>query len=312
MLYVEPQAGSAPVVQIIQSARRSVDLSAYFLGSTAVIRALGDAEKRGVRVKVMLDERPYHMNPGKVAETVEELKTRKIPFKWAPARFESGPGQHVFSHAKYVCNGRECEIGTANFDFSAFHGNREYLYVTRERQVVTAARDVFQADWRRTKAGAFPRQTLVLSPGSLPALLALLKQPGPLEVETEELGDVPGLLEALTAKGSGLWLILPANLSEADKKNAWKLAASGAHVRLLPTNPLYLHAKMIVGIRYGFVGSQNFSKASMESNREMGVVLSGAPLGILSRTFALDWRGTVPLDANPQKPTDGHPTQIAP
>ena len=166
MLYIEPQAGSAPVVHVIDAARREVHLDVYYLSSRKVLSALRAAHGRGVAVSVILDEHPYGMKPWQVHKEYEKARAAGATVRWAPRRFEAVNGRFVYTHAKYVCNGHECEIGSANFDWSAFHRNREYLYVTRNPQVVRAANAVFTADWENRRAGPGPRQMLVLSPGS--------------------------------------------------------------------------------------------------------------------------------------------------
>ena len=40
---------------------------------------------------------------------------------WAPSRFEAGDGHYRFDQTKYAQSGHEVEIGTTNFDWSAFH-----------------------------------------------------------------------------------------------------------------------------------------------------------------------------------------------
>ncbi len=46
---------------------------------------------------------------------------------------------------------------------------------------------------------------------------------------------------------------------------------------------------MICGETAGFIGSENFSKASLHDNREMGLTLGGRDLGLLREQFARDW-----------------------
>jgi phosphatidylserine/phosphatidylglycerophosphate/cardiolipin synthase-like enzyme len=79
------------------------------------------------------------------------------------------------------------------------------------------------------------------------------------------------------------------------------LAAAGARVRLYPDTSaaLYIHAKLIVadGAR-AFVGSQNFSTASLQYNRELGV-LTADPVVIaaVQATFNRDLAGADALAA---------------
>jgi len=296
MLFVEPHSGPQPVIQVITDARRQVDLNVYYLSSRPILSALQRAARRGVQVRVILDEKPYGMRPAQVRKEAENLQRIGARFHWAPARFEQSGGHWAFDHAKYVCNGHECEIGTANYDWSAFHRNREYLYVTRNPRVVTAARAVFAADWAGQRAPAWAHEALVLSPGSQADLVALLSRPGPVEVDSEEMGDDRAILAALAAKGSSARVILPSSISRQDRRNVSWLVEHGVQVRLLPKRPVYVHAKMILAGGEAFIGSENFSEASLNENREMGVVLTGPrDLAALSQSFEEDWSRARPF-----------------
>ncbi|MFA5732325.1 MAG: phospholipase D-like domain-containing protein [Acidithiobacillus sp.] len=56
MLYIEPHAGPAPMVQVITDARHTVDLNVYYLSSKPILSALRRAHARGVNVRVILDQ----------------------------------------------------------------------------------------------------------------------------------------------------------------------------------------------------------------------------------------------------------------
>ncbi len=291
MLYIEPNAGVAPIIQIIQSARREVDVGVYYLSDRKVLDALATARRGGVDVRVIIEGKPYGMKPWQVRSEERKIQATGASLHLAPYRFTGHAGDYAFYHAKYVCTGHECEIGTANFDWSAFHRNREYLYTTRNPAVVRAVHAVFAADWNNRKAPAFAHQVLVLSPGTSAAqLLEAINQPGPVDVESEELGPFRPVLDALAAKGQGLRLILPASINSEDRRDVAFLQAHGCQVRLLPKKPLYMHAKMIVGDRLAFVGSENFTETSLEQNREMGLILGGGDIARLQYRFERDWR----------------------
>jgi hypothetical protein len=205
-LYVEPQAGPAPIVQVIQQAHRMVDLEVYYLSDRPILRALAAAKRRGVDVRVIVEGKPYGMKPWQVRKEEKAIEATGATLHLAPYRFTSQGDRYAFMHAKYVCNGHECEIGTANFDWSAFHRNREYLYDTSNRAVVQAANAVFTADWNNRRAPYSAHDVLVLSPGtSAGQLLQVIRQPGPISVESEELGPYRPILDALAAKGKDLF-----------------------------------------------------------------------------------------------------------
>jgi phosphatidylserine/phosphatidylglycerophosphate/cardiolipin synthase-like enzyme len=75
------------------------------------------------------------------------------------------------------------------------------------------------------------------------------------------------------------------------------LARCGASVHARQSErPLYIHAKEIVadGMR-AYVGSQKFSYASLERNRELGLITtSRGVIRSLERSFDGDYRGTAP------------------
>ena len=57
-----------------------------------------------------------------------------------------------------------------------------------------------------------------------------------------------------------------------------------------------LHAKVIIrDSRGAFVGSFNYTKNSLENNREIGLFISGEDIPLLVKTFELDWKNAVAL-----------------
>ena len=308
MLYVEPYAGVAPIIRVIDSARHSIDLGVYYLSSGKMLDALRAAHARGVNIRIILDQRPYHMKPSMVSREWQRAKATGASVQWAPSRFEMNRSAHhyAFYHAKYLCTQSTCEIGSANFDWSAFHRNREYLDITSNPQIVRAARTVFSADWHHRQAGNMPHRILVLSPGSEAGLAAVIRQPGPVYIESEECGDDRQILRVIADKGAQAWMILPSSISGTDKRNADWLAKHGVHIRLLPKKPVYLHAKAISGGQYGFVGSVNFSSSSLNENREMGVILKGSDLAVLKSQFQKDWNAAASFRSTGNQAAEGY------
>ena len=83
---------------------------------------------------------------------------------------------------------------------------------------------------------------------------------------------------------------MPAWQSRRDRRNVEELRHAGIRVRELPVRPIYMHAKMIVGGRVAFIGSENVSRASLDHNREVGVLLDKpGQLHRLQHQFARDW-----------------------
>ncbi len=294
-LTAEPGAGYAPMLEVIRSARHDIRAEVYYFADRPLLRALADARERGVHVEVIVEGKPYGIRPWQVRREEKAIQATGATLRLAPERFTSHDGRYAFDHAKYICNNHACEIGTANFDWSAIHKNREYLYVTSNPTVVKAANAVFEADWNNRRAPAYAHQTLVLSPGTSAAqLVSVIGQPGPIEMESEELGAYRPVLNAIAAKGRQAYLILPSSLSRTDLRNVAFLKARGVQIRLMPKRTLYLHAKMIAGRQAAFIGSENFTQTSLDNNREMGLLLGGRAAQSLSATFSQDWKQASP------------------
>ena len=280
-IYTEPHAGAGPVIAFIQQARGTLNINAYLMTDRRIMQAIAQDVRYGIRVRILIDRHPYGDRPrGEMAR----LRATRAQVRYAPARFS---GRYQFDHAKYMVTGRQVEIGTANLTWSAFHKNREYLYVADRPAVANALQAVFSADWYNRPVGNAPRQTLVLSPGATPALVAAIRQPGAVCIESEELGKDRAILSVLRAKGAQARVLLPTTLNRYDRHIAQGLTTAGVRVRTLVAP--YLHAKLIAGPHEAFLGSENFTWTSLNSNREVGILLGNPYAARLDRQCLRDW-----------------------
>src|SRR5438046_1135097 len=58
-VFVEPEDGPAPLLTAINGAGKSIDLVMYLLTDRQIIGALENAERRGVRVRTLLEQHPF-------------------------------------------------------------------------------------------------------------------------------------------------------------------------------------------------------------------------------------------------------------
>lgn len=130
----------------------------------------------------------------------------------------------------------------------------------------------------------------MLSPGSAAQMIFVIDQPGPVDIESEEMGDDRTILSAIAAKGHAARVILPASISAEDQRNVADLEQHGVQVRLMPKSPIYMHAKAEIAGDEAFIGSENYSISSLNENREMGLILHGREVAQLRMQFDQDWR----------------------
>jgi len=286
-LFVEPDDGVQPVLQIIDQSQRTLDVAMYLLSDRDVNRALLEAKQRGVQVRVMLEEHPYGSGPGN-ASIYQTLRGAGVATAWAPANFQ-------LSHDKYaIADQRTALVGTANWSHSAFTANREYLVVDTNPGDVQALQGLFDADWKR-QAAEISDPHLVVSPtNSRSDFLALIDsaQHG-VDVEAEELQDsnVEDALVHAAQRGVTVRVVtVAAQGNDANASGRRRLTAGGVQVRSLESP--YVHAKdLIADKRTAFIGSENISTSSLDQNREVGLLIDDASaITTLENTFSSDWQ----------------------
>ncbi len=291
-LIVEPDDGVQPVVDFIHGATRSLDVAMYLLSDRDVVSALEASRKRGVVVRVMLEENPFGTGPGNRA-VFSRLTAAGVAARWSPARFR-------FNHEKYaISDGKVALVGTANWTLSAFTANREYLAVESDPAEVRQLVALFDADWNG-QPGQAASSNLVVSPtdsrADFYALFGAAKQT--LDLESEEMEDT-GIADGLIAaahRGVQVRAIFPVASGASDPNVAGEraLVDGGVLVRHL-ANP-YVHGKeVVVDRREAFVGSENFSKSSLDENREVGLLIED-PVAVqrIGSTFERDWQSGRP------------------
>lgn len=287
-LIVEPDDGVQPVVAFVSQAHQTLDVAMYLLSDRDLIDALEASQRRGVRVRVMLEENPYGTGPGN-RRVFDSLKGAGIAVRWGPPEFE-------FNHEKYaVADGRVALIGTANWTYSAFTKNREYLAEDSAAQDVQQLAALFEADWER-QAAQVHDPTLVISPlDSRKDFLALIGSARrTIEIEAEEMEDpqITRTLVAAARRGVQVEVIVPSPTEKPDPNAAGEqaLRAGGARVREL--RQPYVHGKeVVVDGHAAFLGSENFSRTSLDKNREVGLLIDDAAVvKRLEETFRHDWQ----------------------
>ena len=200
-----------------------------------------------------------------------------------------------------VVDGNTVYIMTANFTLSALGGssstrNREYGIIDSNLQDVQAVSDIFNADWNRTGVH-FGDPNLVISPiNSRNAFLSLINSAHRvLVIEAEEMNDtnIEQALVSAAQRGVHIQIILPASSASSGDSNSQGIQTiRQGNVQVREDTHLYMHAKVIVvdGQR-AFVGSENISAASLDQNRELGIIISDPNvLSTLQQTFQGDWQ----------------------
>jgi cardiolipin synthase len=290
-LLVESDEGRAALDQAINGAQRTVDLVVYLLSDRQTIAALKAAQARGVRVRVMLEEHPYGGGPGNGA-VAQDLQAAGVTTAWSNPTFR-------LTHQKtLILDNTTTWVMTLNLTASAFSRNREFAVQITDPAAVAEIRQVFEADWNRQAVR--PQQpSLVWSPDNARAktLGVIRGAKRTLAIYNEEMQDAEteqALAQA--AQGHVAVRVLMSGAGAGNDPNEpgrQRISQAGVQVRLIDAP--YIHAKMMLADAGGtgeeaFVGSENISTASLDQNRELGVLVNDAAhLKRLHDVFEHDW-----------------------
>lgn len=277
---VEPDDGSGPIYQFISSARRALDMTMYELADPVAEAALEADAARGVVVRVLLDEK---YSGGAVnAQAAEHLSAAGVHVAWA------FPGE-IFHQKSITVDDSKTMIMTGNLTPRHYATTRDFAVVDSDPADVASIESTFADDFAGDAPGrATTGDDLVWSPGSEGALVALIDSARHSVVtESEEMDStaIDDALEGDARRGVVVDVVMTATSRWAPAFDS--LTAAGVHVIVYRgESPRYVHAKVTLvdaGFtdQQAFLGSQNFSAASMEYDRELGIVTSEP--GVLAR-----------------------------
>ncbi|NWJ46131.1 MAG: hypothetical protein HXX08_09655 [Chloroflexi bacterium] len=290
-LFTEPDDGEKVILNALDTAQSSIDLKMYLLISQDIINHLIQAAKRpSVKVRVMLEQHPYGGGTGNDS-AFKALQAAGIQVKWTNPVF-------IYSHEKsFVVDGKAAFIMTLNMTSSAFKNNREYGIITTNQSEVKEVLDCFNADWNRTGFVPPANSSLVWSnSNSRQKILALIDSAkSSIAMQQEEIQDPKiqqHLVNAVKNKVQVLVLVAAPQVNgQTDKSYAGEkqIKDGGGQVRLI-SKP-YMHAKIyLVDNAQLFIGSENVSTGSLDSNRELGIILTDTNIiKNVSATFEKDW-----------------------
>ncbi len=298
-VFVEPTAGESVITSAIDEAKQSVWLEIYLLTDTKVVRALEDAAHRGLDVRVMLEPHPYGVGSALPRETLDKLSAAGIKAQPTSSSFS-------LTHEKgLIIDGQTAYIMTCNFTRAALGGsssttNREYGIIDNNAQDVQAVTAIFNGDWGHSTP-QYTDPNLVVSPdNSRNAFASLINGAHKtLAIEAEEMQDSQIEQDLVNAAQHGVQVqvILPTSSSSSSESSGGDSNSQGIStikqggVQVKEDSQLYIHAKIIiVDGQEAFVGSENISTASLDHNRELGVIVSDQNvLNTLQQTFQQDW-----------------------
>jgi cardiolipin synthase len=293
-LLVEPDDRQYMLLDMLEAAKTSIDLVIYEMDDPDFMGELKKAAARGVKVRVLYN---YHSFPEKKRASVSRLMAS---LEAAGVMTKPATSEFSVTHQKtFVLDGDRAVIMTFNLQRNYFSGTRDFGVITVDTAEVAEISAVFDADWDYSRYSP-SAESLVWSPDNSRAKISGLidGSRASLDIYNEEVEDkeILGLIGDKAKKGAVVRLISARLISggrDLNYRGRLALDRAGAEANYL--TELYSHAKMVLSdyMNEGaaaYVGSENFSGASLDRNRELGIIVREKEiLERLENTFETDW-----------------------
>jgi cardiolipin synthase A/B len=283
-LIIEPDMGRAPLLNAIKQAQSSVDMVMYGLTDNNLIDALINASHHK-NVRILLQHYPY-MSTDENLNAISELQAANTPLHWPDDKFK-------LTHQKtLLMDGNSALVLTFNLTHSSFTKERNFGLLITDPVLVGKIQQVFNADWQHN-AIEIHDPDLVFSPDdSREKLLELINGAHTsIKIYAEGLSDyqIIGALAQAARRGVNVAILTSTYHDKKPNKQFNYLTHAGVRVHF--SDAYIIHAKvMIIDDDHALLGSINFTKQSINNNRELSVIIHDKKIVTqLSQYFTHDW-----------------------
>ena len=291
-IIVEPGDNGAALLAAVKAAKKSIHVEMYLMTDNNFEAALATQKAAGHDVQVLLNQNFPPGQPNLNSTAFSYLSGKGVTVKYAPTAF-------TFTHAKtVVIDGTDAWIMTMNTTQSSASSNREFLVLDKDPADVSDAEKIFAADMVNQQILLVTK--LVVSPqvdsaiDARTRMLAIINgATKTLDVMGEELSDT-GIVNALVLRqkaGIPVRVVVSGGSTPSPSQMAAVASLKAVGVPVKSLSKPDMHAKAIVadGVR-AYVGSQNFTATSLNSNRELGVLIGNATeIAKVETSFAADF-----------------------
>ena len=298
-LIILPDDSAQPILDAINGATKSLRVKMFVFSDPDVLKAVVAAQKRGVKVQVML-------NPARRSGEAENEETRAKLTAAGVEVLDSNPAYDLTHEKSMVVDDTQAFVKSLNWATENFTETRDYAVVTDHGHEVKEIIDCFEADWSRQKFDPGEHAYLIWCPTNGRDRLAQFidNADHTLFVQNERYQDAIIIERLVRAARRGLKVHVMARPPHTLKKEKLIEGVGGLRImddvgiKIHKLKHLKLHAKMILadGVR-GIVGSINLAPGSFDSRRELAIeVRDDDVVERLHKVAHHDWENSHPLD----------------
>ncbi len=298
-IFIEPESGRRPWVDAIFSAKKTIYMSAYKLSDPIIIGSLKEANKRGVKIALLIEPFSFeHSNSSNIKSPIEEL-TKIASIYTLSERFDQAHGKFLIVDKEFAL------ISTGNLDSESFDGvakagipaARDFIVSICNKKNIDEIYRIFISDIN-DKRFVPAKSDIVVGPDYQRSTFLKLINGSIRKIDFyQQSCQDDGIVRALAgAARNGVevrCVMTPYPFSKKEDKNITNqnfLRKSGAKVGLLESP--YIHAKVLIADdKEMYVGSGNFYANSIDQTRELGILIKNPKqIKVVKDQFEKDWR----------------------
>lgn len=298
-LIVLPDDSAQPFLSAIDAARSSLAIKMFVFSDPDLLEAVLRAERRGLRVRVML-------NAARRSGEDDNKETRKALLDAGVLVVDSNPAFDITHEKSMVVDESTAYIKSLNWQTKNLMETRDYAIATSIKDEVREVLECFNADWDRSGFRSPPNSSLIWCVGNGRQRIGhfIDQAKHSLVVQNERYQDPVIIEHFVRAVLRGVKVHIMA--CPPHKLHEEKLGEGVSGLRVLQDvgakihklKHTKLHAKVLLAdSARAILGSINFAPGSFDSRRELAIEVSDhTVIERLNQVLRHDWGKSTPLD----------------
>lgn len=298
-LIVLPDDTARPLIDALDGARRSVNIRMFLFTDPDMVQAVKAAEKRGVKVRVML-------NPQRRDGSAENEQTRKALADSGVEVRDSSPAFALTHQKSMVIDGETGYVESLNWETRDLTQTRDYAVITADALEVSEMLRCFEADWTQTEFKPDPKSRLIWCPNNGRARIAAFIDSAQhtLWLQNERYQDTVVIERLVRAMARGVKVHIMARPPHNLKQEKLIEGVGGLRImrdvgaKVHQLKHLKLHGKMLIAdAARAIIGSINLAPGSFDERRELAIETDAPEVIERLRTITHgDWANSQTLD----------------
>ena len=298
-IIVLPDDSGQPILDAIAAAKKSIRIKMFVFSEPSLIKAVIDAHKRGVEVRIML-------NPARRDGKEENADVRKALTDAGIKVSDSNPAFDLTHEKSMVIDDTIAFVQSLNWEVENLTTTRDYAIVTTHKHEVDEVAQCFDADWDRTKFDTSDQKHLIWCIGNGRQRLGQLIDGAKhsLWLQNERYQDPTIIEHLIRAFARGVKIRIMARPPHKLKREKLIEGVSGLRclqdlgVKIHKLKRIRLHAKLLFADdARAIIGSINLAPGSFDSRRELAIEVDDDHIiRRIKKTLEEDWANSHPLD----------------